>query len=155
MLLQEVADQLANTPTITYNRDVVVYHTTGDRAAAIIRNTGFKTGGSLGIGEKRNAVFFSAKDVNPDLYARNKSGETHEGQQPAYVGVNIRDLCLLNLNYVEDGAYVNHKQYNSIVVRGDIDQIPGVDGAISYLDDGRIYEVCLPVDVANSRIVKS
>jgi hypothetical protein len=46
------------------------------------------------------------------------------------------------------------KIYKKFNVRGEIEEIPyDIDGTISFLDDGRIYEVALKKDVANRVIV--
>lgn len=140
---------------IVYHQDMIVYHTTGHVAARRILAGGFRTGQDLGVAERRKAVFFADKTVNPDIYARNKAGEIYNGQRVSLVPANIKGLKLLNMTYTEDGVYVNHKKFQHLVVRGEVDQIPfDVDGTISYLDDGRIYEVCLPVETANRVIVK-
>lgn len=137
-------------PFVTFEKEKKVVHTTTkERANSIIIN-GFKSGKELGVYEKRSAVYFSDADVNTDLYARNKEGESNEGQEAGYVTVDIKGLRLLNIQYKKDGVFVHHKQFNNYVIHGELEKIPfDIDGTISFLDDGRIYEVALPVDIAN------
>jgi len=135
---------------VTFDQPTIVVHTTSETAADKIREEGFRTGEELGVAEKRKAVYFSSPDVNPGLYARNSEGETYEGQNPATIPINIIGLRLLNMNYKENGVYVHHRTYGGNVVRGELDALPfGVDGSVSFLEDGRIYEVALPKDTAN------
>lgn len=143
-----------NDKIIKYSRSTLVYHTTSENAAKNILKDGFKTGRELSIAEKRGAVYFSDYDVNYGLYARNEEGDTYAGQSFGMVAVDISNIPLLNLSYREDGKFVLYDQYGVYVTHGDLDKIPEfhhgkVVGAISYLEDGKIYEVCLPVDIAN------
>jgi len=59
------------------------------------------------------------------------------------------------MSYINnDGEFENYNKYKNFSVRGELDQIPfDIDGTISYLDDGRIYEVTLKKDIANIAIV--
>jgi hypothetical protein len=139
-----------NEPVITVTDKTVVVHETSADAARAIVASGFRTGRDLGVAEKRGAVYFADPSVNPGLYARNDDGDTYAGQEAGQVSVDIAGLRLLNLTYREDGRFVHHERYKSVVVRGDLSELPeGVDGAIAFLADGRIYEVALPADVAN------
>jgi hypothetical protein len=67
------------------------------------------------------------------------------------IPINIKGLKLLNLNYKDkSGQYINHKLYNNYVVRGELNKIPlDIDGTISFLNDGRIFEVCLSKETTN------
>ena len=48
------------------------------------------------------------------------------------------------------GIWENHKKYSAFVIKGELEKIDlDIDGTISFLEDGRIYEVCLPKNVAN------
>lgn len=136
---------------ITYNEDRFVSHITGSEVVGDIHKNGFKTGKEMGISEKRGAIYFSDKDVNYGIYARNeKEGDLYYGQDIGEIEVNIKGLKLLNLNYKEDNTFINHKKYNDFSIRGELDKIPfNIDGTISYLKDGRIFEVSLFKDVAN------
>lgn len=135
---------------VIYEQPCIVYHTTASEIAKEIEANGFKTGHELNVAERRKAIYFSDKDVNVDMYARNAEGETYAGQLSGQVAVNIAGLRLLNLNYGD-----NHAQYNRAVVRGELDALPtGCDGAISYLEDGRIYEVALKKEVANALLTR-
>ncbi len=134
---------------ITYTEDRIVYHITSESAAKQIMEHGFKTGHDLGISEKRKAVYFSDKSVNYGMYARNGEGEPYQGEAIGEVPINLKGLRLLNINHAN-----NHKLYSTLVVRGELEQIPlDIDGSISFLEDGRIYEVCLPPGLATPRII--
>jgi hypothetical protein len=135
---------------IIYSNSTPVYHLTSKKNADIIKRDGFKTGYELNIAERRYAIYFSDLDVNYGIYGRNKAGEAYEGQELAEVVVDIQNLKLLNMNYKENGLFINHKLYNNFVVRGELQMLPECDGSISFLEDGRIYEVVLKKDVANS-----
>ena len=138
-----------------YNQDKYVYHTTSKSNELKIYEDGFKTGFETGKAEKRKAIYFSDKDVNPGLYARNQEGEDYEGEDIGMVKINIKDLNLLNMTYKKNEVWVNHNKYKDIVVRGELEKITeDVDGTISFLEDGRIYEVALLKDIANMVIVK-
>lgn len=85
---------------------------------------------------------------NPGIYARN------HGQTVAVLAVNLKGLRLLNMSYRENLSFVFHQQYGNFITRGELEKVPmfrngEVVGAISYLDDGRIYQVCLPAKIAN------
>ncbi|MCK9445971.1 hypothetical protein M0Q50_03665 [bacterium] len=135
---------------ITYDIDKYVYHITSKSCEINIKENGFKTGKELDVCEKRSAVYFADKDVNYGIYARNGESETYEGQDIGEVKVNIKGLKLLNMTYKDKTGWANHKLYSGIVTRGELEKIPlDIDGTISFLDDGRIYEVCLKKDVAN------
>ena len=135
---------------IIYDNDVFVYHITSSKIADKIKEEGFKTGKELGVSEKRSAIYFSDKSVNYGIYARNQEGDIYECDEIGEVKVNLKGLKLLNMNYKENDVFINHKKYNSYVVKGELDKIPyEIDGTISYLEDGRIYEVALFKDVAN------
>ena len=149
-----------NDKIVKYSRSTLVYHTTSENAAKNILKDGFKTGRLLWIAEKRGAVYFSDYDVNYGLYARNEEGDTYHGQSLGMVAVDISGIPLLNLSYRENGNFVFYDQYGVYVTHGDLDKIPEfqhekVAGAISYLQDGKIYEVCLPVDIANRLLKKT
>ncbi len=63
------------------------------------------------------------------------------------------------MSYRRDGLFTNHLSYAAQVTRGDLQHIPEiasgmVDGAISFLDDGQIYQVALPVEIANHSMIK-
>jgi hypothetical protein len=89
------------------------------------------------------------------LYARNRESELYENEEIGEVPVNLKGLKLLNLTYKENDIFVNHKKYNTFVVRGELEKIPyDVDGTISFLEDGRIYEVALKKDITNKVIIK-
>lgn len=140
---------------ITYNNDKFVYHITSENNAIDILKNGFKTGHELGVAEKRKAVYFSDKDVNYGIYARNKEGELYDGQNIGEVEVNLKGLKLLNMTYKNLNGFINHKLYQSFNVKGELDKIPhDIDGTISFLKDGGIYEVALKKDVANKLIEK-
>lgn len=140
---------------IVYDHDKIVYHITSKSREILIKKYGFKTGDELGVGERRKAIFFSDKDVNYGIYARNKEGEIYEGEEIGEIKINLKGLKLLNITYKIDGEWINHKKYNDFVVRGELDKIPlNIDGTISFLSDGRIYEVCLTKEIANKIIVK-
>ncbi|MCK9417692.1 hypothetical protein M0Q97_13700, partial [Candidatus Dojkabacteria bacterium] len=87
--------------------------------------------------------------------ARNKEGEIYEGDDIGKIKINLKGLKLLNMSYINnDGEFENYNKYKNFSVRGELDQIPfDIDGTISYLDDGRIYEVTLKKDIANIAIV--
>lgn len=141
---------------ITHNEDRYVSHITSLPRSKEIMERGFKTGHELNISEKRKAVYFSDRDVNYGMYARNKQGEVNDGEDIGEVVVNIKGLKLLNMTYEKDGIYLNHKKYKDYNVRGEFENIPfEIDGTISYLEDGRIYEVALKKDIANRVIVRS
>lgn len=136
---------------VIYNRDRIVYHTTSQSCGKIININGFKTGEELNVCEKRKAIYFSDKDVNVGIYARNDEGEAYECEDMIQIPINIKGLKLLNLNYKDkSGQYINHKLYNNYVVRGELNKIPlDIDGTISFLNDGKIFEVCLSKETAN------
>lgn len=139
---------------IIFDYDKIVYHITSKSAELLIKNNGFLTGEELGVAEKRKAIFFSDKDVNYGIYARNREGETYEGEEIGEIKINIKGLKLLNMNFKKYGQWINYNKYKDLVVRGDLDSIPlQIDGTISFLSDGRIYEVCLKKEVANRVIV--
>lgn len=140
---------------IEYNDDKYVYHITGEVAANNIRTQGFKTGNELGVAEKRGAIYFSDYDVNYGIYARNQDGEVYDGENIGEVKVNIKGLKLLNLSYKTEDGWINHKKYNTFAVRGELDKIPyDIDGTISFLENGKIFEVALKKEVANKVIIK-
>lgn len=150
-----LAESVQDEMFIVYNKPTIVYHTTSQSAADKIKSSGFQTGHSTNIAEKRKAIYFAAKSVNPELYARNKPGEQYAGEQATSVPVDISGLTLLNMGYKENGEFVNYKKYNNLVVRGELDQIPfDIDGTISFLEDGRIYEVALKSEIANQLLNK-
>ena len=129
---------------ITYDNDGYVYHITSLSNQKEIEEHGFKTGYELDKSEKRKAIYFSDRDVNYGTYARNEEGDIYEGEEIGEVKVNIKGLKLLNLSYKEDSSWVNHKKYNIFSIKGELDKIPfDIDGTISFLEDGRIFEVCL------------
>jgi len=136
---------------IIYDTDRYVYHITSESCANKIKEEGFKTGYELGVCEKRKAVYFADKDVNYGVYARNGEFDEYKGENIGEVKVNIKGLKLLNMTYKnKDGIWENHKKYSAFVVRGELENIDlDIDGTISFLEDGRIYEVCLPKNVAN------
>jgi hypothetical protein len=139
---------------VIYDTDKFVSHITSETAANKIIKNGFRTGEELNVAEKRNAIFFSDNDVNYGLYARNKEGETYEGEKIGEIIVNIKGLKLLNMTYKENGNFINYDKYKNFNVKGELEKIPyDIDGTISFLDDGRIYEVALKKDVANRIIV--
>ena len=126
----------------------------GSRNIDNILKNGFKTGEELNISEKRKAIYFSDKNVNSGLYARNKEVETYEGDEVGLIKANIKGLKLLNMNYKENGEWLFHKKYNLYVIRGELEKIPyDIDGTISFLKNGDIFEVALPKEVANRIIV--
>lgn len=156
MRLSEIADPVRPNRDfedpffVTYREPRIVYHTTNESAADLIRRDGFRTGHDLGVNERRFAVYFADADVNPDLYARNREGDRYHGQAAVQIPADIQGLVLLNMTYRENGEFINHRKYKTLVVNGHLDQLPHrVDGTISYLEDGRIYEVALPASVAN------
>jgi hypothetical protein len=136
---------------IQYDYDKFVYHITSKSVEKKILKNGFMTGFELGISEKRKAIFCSDLDVNYGLYARNKEGETYEGDEIGKIKINLNGLKLLNMTYINnDGEYENYNKYKNLNVKGELDQIPfNIDGTISFLDDGRIYEVALKKEIAN------
>lgn len=139
---------------VIYDTDKFVSHITSETAANKIIKNGFRTGEELNVAEKRSAIFFSDNDVNYGLYARNKEGETYEGEKIGEIIVNIKGLKLLNMTYKENGNFINYDKYKNFNVKGELEKIPyDIDGTISFLDDGRIYEVALKKDVANRIIV--
>ena len=140
-------------PFVVYDKDKIVYHTTGKEIADKIKKEGFKTGQELDVSEKRGAIFFSDLNVNYGLYARNREGDLYEGQEIATIPVNIKGLKLLNMNFKQKGVFVNHKKYKDFVVCGQLDKLPYCDGSISYLENGLIYEVALTKETANERMV--
>ena len=87
------------------------------------------------------------------MYARNREGEIYHGQEIGTVPINIKGLKLLNMNYKKDGIFVYHKKYNNFVIGGELDKLPKCDGSISFLKDGRIYEVALRKDTANKLLI--
>jgi hypothetical protein len=137
---------------VEYIDDRIVYHITSKRVESIILQNGFETGYELNVAEKRKAIYFADIDVNYGIYARNENeGDAYYGEEIGEVPVNIKGLKLLNLSYKVDGNFVNHKKYNNFSVRGELDKIPfDIDGTISFLEDGRIFEVALKKDVANA-----
>jgi hypothetical protein len=161
--------QLAMKRIVIYPQDRLVYHTTNAAAADKIRQEGFRSGKELGINERRGAVYFSDQDVNPGLYARNdRLGEPYHGQATALIAVNLKGLRLLNMTetaepnskYSDPGAYPLHKAFDRFIKTGELAGIPlfaddKIDGTISYLKDGRIYEVCLPKKIANQALSSS
>lgn len=142
---------------VEYKYDKFVFHITSKSVEKVILKDGFKTGHNLNISEKRKAVFFSDLDVNYGIYARNKEGELYSGEEIGKVGVNIKGLKLLNLTYQnKKGQFENHIKYRHFNVKGELDKIPfNVQGTISYLEDGKIYEVVLKKNVANSLLEKN
>jgi hypothetical protein len=138
---------------ITFDKPTIVVHVTSKDVADTIRQEGFKTGYEVNVAEKRKAIYFADKDVNYGMYARNSEGETYEGQEIGEVEVDIQGLKLLNMNYKEHNTYVNYKQYSGYVVRGELEMLPECDGSISFLEDGRIYEVALKKEVANGKLI--
>ena len=142
--------RITQAPVVRFEQSRIVHHTTGEKAAEAIAAGQFQTGADLGVAEKRGAVYFADEDVNPGIYARNDEGGSYEGQQARTLPIDIRGLALLNNEYAPDQGYPNHQQYGNNRIRGEFDMLPpGVDGYISFLDDGRIYEVALPAKIAN------
>ena len=142
--------RITQAPVVRFEDSRIVHHTTGEKAAEAIAAGQFQTGADLGVAEKRGAVYFADEDVNPGIYARNDEGGSYEGQQARTLPIDIRGLALLNNEYAPDQGYPNHQQYGNNRIRGEFDMLPpGVDGYISFLDDGRIYEVALPAQTAN------
>lgn len=140
---------------IIYNTDKFVTHVTSEKRANDIIKNGFKTGFELNVSEKRKAIYFSDSTVNCGIYARNKDGECNEHENIGEVIVNLKGLNLLNLTYLENGKYVNYIKFNNFSIRGELNNIPyDIDGTISFLDDGRIYEVALKKEIANKCIIK-
>lgn len=140
---------------VTFDKNTIVRHTTSEKMANIIKSQGFKTGHELNVAEKRKAIYFSDPHVNTDVYARNNEGDTYENQKAGYVDINIKGLKLLNLTYEENGKFPFHKLYSTYVVRGELNKIPlDIDGVISFLEDGSIYEVCLSKETANKCLIK-
>lgn len=141
---------------IVYDTDKLVSHITSKKREDDIHKNGFKTGYELGVAEKRKAIFFADKDVNNGIYARNKEGEANDGEDIGEVTVSLKGLKLLNMTYKDDNnKFINYNKYNNYAVRGELDSIPyDIDGTISYLEDGRIYEVALKKEIAN-KLVKS
>lgn len=140
---------------ITFNEDRYVSHITSENAANKILKNGFKTGYELNVAEKRHAIFFADNSVNYGMYARNNEFEEYAGQDIGEVIVNIKGLKLLNMAFEENGILVNYNKYKYFHTKGELDKIPyDIDGTISFLEDGRIYEVALRVDVANKIIVE-
>jgi len=141
---------------IIYEKDRFVSHITSLTNANNIKKAGFKTGFELGVSEKRKAVYFADRDVNYGLYARTQQGEAFEGDEIGEVVINLKGLKLLNMAFKENNTYITHKKYNLFVVRGELEKIPyDIDGTISFLEDGRIYEVALPKDIATKSIIKN
>lgn len=136
---------------ISYESDRFVYHITSESAYNSIMKNGFKTGYEMNISEKRKAVYFSDIDVNYGIYGRNKESELYEGEDIKEVKINIEGLKLLNLTYKnKKGDFENHKKYSALNTRGELDKIPyDIDGTISYLENGKIYEVVLPKEIVN------
>jgi hypothetical protein len=136
---------------ITYTEPRIVWHQTGHQSAKAIRAGGFKSGSEVGLAEKRGGVYFADLDVNPQLYSRTAEGEAHAGQPPDAIPLNLQGLRLLNLSYEPTPKnWPLHKEFGAKMIRGEFDTLPeGVDGAIQFLDDGRIYEVALPPSTAN------
>lgn len=136
---------------ISYENDKFVYHITSETAYNSIIKTGFKTGYEMNISEKRKAIYFSDIDVNYGIYGRNKEGELYEGEDIKEVEINIKGLKLLNLTYKnKKGEFENYKKYSALNTRGELDKIPhNIDGTISYLENGKIYEVALSKEIAN------
>jgi hypothetical protein len=139
---------------INYKHDKYVYHITSKSNESNILKNGFKTGYELNVAEKRHAIFFADKDVNYGIYARNKDGEIYAGEEIGEVCINLKGLNLLNMTYKnKKGKFENHDKYKYINIKGELDKIPyKIDGTISFLADGRIYEVALKKEVANKRI---
>ena len=55
-------------------------------------------------------------------------------------------------------AYPLHKAFDRFIKTGALGGIPLfadglIDGTLTYLKDGRIYEICLPKSVANQALV--
>ena len=136
---------------ITYKEPRIVWHQTGHQSAKTIRAGGFKSGSEVGLAEKRGGVYFADLDVNPQLYSRTAEGEAHAGQPPDAIPLNLQGLRLLNLSYEPTPKnWPLHKEFGAKMIRGEFDTLPeGIDGAIQFLDDGRIYEVALPPSTAN------
>lgn len=135
---------------IIYRKDRFVCHTTSESAKKSIMANGFKTGKELNVAERRSAVFFADRNVNKDIYARNKEGEFYEGENAAYICVNIKGLKLLNLTVPS-----LYKQYKNFHVKGELELIDrDIDGTIMFLEDGRIYEVALKKDIANKVLIR-
>jgi hypothetical protein len=158
MKIEDIFD--SNKPIIIYHTSRIVYHTTNEKAALGIYKDGFKSGKELNINEKRNAVYFSDIEVNPGLYARNdREGEPNYGQKTSVIPLDLQGLRLMNMGYEQNGEWVFHNKYKAFVVRGELNKIPEfaagkIDGTISYLENGDIYEVCLPTITANNRLAK-
>ena len=139
---------------VIFKDDRYVSHITSESNAINIIKNGFKTGKELNVAEKRSAIFFSDSGVNYGLYSRNKQGEAYEGENVGEVIVNLKDLKLLNMTYKHKGEFVNYNKYKTFNVKGKLEKIPyDIDGTISFLEDGNIYEVALKKDVANKVIV--
>ncbi len=139
---------------ITFDKDKYVSHITSEKNVNKIIKNGFKTGHELDVAEKRGAIFFADNDVNYGLYARNKDGEIYSGEEIGEVIVNIKGLKLLNMTYQENNKFMNYDKYKNFNVRGELEKIPyDIDGTISFLGDGRIYEVVLKKNIANNVIV--
>lgn len=139
---------------IKINFDCYVYHYTSQKVVGEINVSGFKTGFELKKAERRKAIFFSDKQVNKGLYSRNKEGELYEGDKTGFIKINIKNLTLLNLNYKdENGIYENHNKYKFHVIKGELENIPyNIDGTISFIKEGLIYEVALTKEVANIQL---
>ena len=145
---------MENSFFISYEFDKLVNHVSSKKSIGKIEKEGFKTGFELGIAEKRKAIYFSDSGVNEFIYARNKEGEAFEGDEVGQIFVNIKGLKLLNLNYKNEfGEFSNHAEYQKFVTKGELEKIPfEIDGSISFLQDGRIYEVALKKSVANTLV---
>ena len=158
--LELLFEAIYDKPIVIYNVSRLVYHTTNEKAAEEIHKHGFKTGHELDVHEKRKAVYFADNDVNTGLYARNdRDTEPHFGQKAVEIPIDLKGLRLLNLSYKKDGELI-FKPYRIAVIRGELDKIPmfaegKINGTINYLENGRIYEVCLPKDLINRLIVGS
>lgn len=136
---------------VTYTNDKFVSHITSKKRELSIKKNGFKTGYELDVSEKRKAIYFADIDVNYGIYARNGEGELNFGDEIGEVVVNIKGLKLLNMTYSDsDRKFINHHKYKNFSTRGELDLIPyDIDGTISFLDDGRVYEVVLKKIIAN------
>lgn len=163
ILEMQSIEELAESRIVVIKHDLIVFHTTNEAAAAKIDRDGFRTGRELDVNERRNAVYFAGRDVNPGLYARNeREDDPYYGQRAVVIPANLKGLRLLDMTesshdglpYADPRAFPLHKAFNRFITQGDLHGISlfaegRIDGTISHLRDGRIYEVCLPKDVAN------
>lgn len=128
----------------------IVFHQTGDRAAAAILKEGFKTGKDLKVAEKRGAIYAAGNTVNEGMYARNEEGAANEGQKAAKVAIDIRGLKLFDAT-----KYGSMTEIGSQITRGELDAFTeqGYDGTVRFLKDGSVYELALPESIASKRVM--